>query len=333
MAKQRASRNQTLSCSAAEIKRLSKRLLRLDGLASIASIEDRIVNQDLFAIAHLLPREFADLIILDPPYNLSKDFHGHLFRSREKLEYRAYFESVLNALLPLLKPHGTVYACSDWKTSVLIAPILEERLIVRNRITWEREKGRGSKTNWKNNTEDIWFCTRSEDYFLNVDAVKLKRKVVAPYRDSDGKPKDWDEGKNGNYRLTHPSNIWTDLTIPFWSMPENTDHPTQKPEKLIAKLVLASTEKGGMVFDPFLGSGTTAVVSKKLGRRFVGVEQNTDYCCWGQKRLAAANAEPSIQGYSDGVFWDRNSRVDRKTGSIKPTNSLATIAPAPSAHQ
>ena len=99
----------------------------------------------------------------------------------------------------------------------------------------------------------------------NVDMVKLRRKVVAPYK-INGQPKDWSKEKDGNYRLTYPSNIWTDISIPFWSMPENTDHPTQKPEKLIAELILASSKEGDFVFDPFLGSGTTAVVAKKPRR-------------------------------------------------------------------
>ena len=74
------------------------------------------------------------------------------------------------------------------------------------------------------------------------------------------------QGRGGNFRDTHPSNLWTDISVPFWSMPENTDHPTQKAEKLIAKLVLASTNPGDFVFDPFLGSGTSSVVAKKLGK-------------------------------------------------------------------
>jgi len=195
---------------------------------------------------------------------------------------------------------------------------LERHLHVRNRITWEREKGRGAKANWKNNTEDIWFCTRDDDYTFNLEAVKLKRKVIAPYRHADGKPKDWDESPNGNYRLTHPSNLWTDITIPFWSMQENTDHPTQKPEKLIAKLVLASSLPGDLVFDPFLGSGTTAVVAKKLGRRFCGIEMDKEYCCWALKRLQAAKSDTSIQGYSDGVFWERNTLSEQKTSPANP---------------
>jgi len=83
--------------------------------------------------------------------------------------------------------------------------------------------------------------------------VKLKKQVIAPYRSASGEPKDWEETQSGNYRMTHPSNFWSDITIPFWSMPENTDHPTQKPEKLIAKLVLASSNPGDFIFDPFQG--------------------------------------------------------------------------------
>lgn len=320
MEKHRAPRNRTLTCSASEIMGLSQKLSKLFSPSSPRDLAGKIINQDIFEIGSYLPKCFADLIVLDPPYNLFKNFHGHTFKGKEKAEYTTYFSSILDIVMPTLKPNGTVYVCSDWKTSMLIAPVLEERLCVRNRITWEREKGRGAKTNWKNNTEDIWFCTASDndDYTFNVEAVKLKRKVIAPYRDAQGRPKDWDEGQDGNYRLTHPSNVWTDITIPFWSMPENTDHPTQKPEKLIAKLVLASTHKDGFVFDPFLGSGTTAVVAKKLGRQFAGVEQNTEYCYWTMKRLGIADLCPSIQGYADGVFWERNSLADQKGEMPKP---------------
>lgn len=287
-------------------------LKRLTAPVAADALEGEVVNQDIFEAAGFLPKCFADLMIIDPPYNISKDFNGHLFKEKEKGEYCSWFESVLDMVIPALRPAGTVYVCSDWKTSMLVGPILEKRLCVRNRITWEREKGRGAKSNWKNNTEDIWFCTASAEFHFDVDAVKLKRKVIAPYRDGEGRPKDWDESDDGNYRLTYPSNIWSDITIPFWSMPENTDHPTQKPEKLIAKLILASTAKGAFVFDPFLGSGTTAVVAKKLGRRFLGVEQNTEYCCWARKRLEAADLDSSIQGYADGVFWERNSFSNQK---------------------
>jgi site-specific DNA-methyltransferase (adenine-specific) len=92
-------------------------------------------------------------------------------------------------VLPLLKPTASLYVCGDWKSSAAVHRVLDRHVIVRNRITWEREKGRGAKTNWKNASEDIWFATVSDDYCFNVEAVKLKRRVIAPYREN-GQPKD-----------------------------------------------------------------------------------------------------------------------------------------------
>lgn len=305
--KQRAPRNRTLTCSAQELADLGEALLTLRSPVRVADLIGRVIHQDFFRAVEYLPQRCIDLIILDPPYNRSKNYHGHVFKEKDIGDYQAWFLSVLDLIQPLLKPTATLYICSDWQTSILIAPLLEQRFYVRSRITWERDKGRGSQNNWKNNTEDIWFCTVTNHYTFNVDAVKQKRRVVAPYRHSNGQPKDWVEEEGENFRLTCPSNLWTDISIPFWSMPENTDHPTQKPEKLIAKLILASSNPGDMVLDPFLGSGTTAVVAKKLGRNFTGIEQNQTYCCWALKRLQLADVDPSIQGYEAGIFWERKT--------------------------
>ncbi len=136
--------------------------------------------------------------------------------------------------------------------------------------------------------------------------------VRAPYKTDDGNPKDWQAENGKNFRITHPSNLWTDITIPFWSMPENTDHPTQKPEKLLAKIILASSNKNDLVFDPFLGSGTTAVTAKKLNRNFSGIEVDEFYASLTLKRLELAKEDSSIQGYEDGVFWERNTLQEQK---------------------
>ena len=166
-------------------------------------------------------------------------------------------------------------------------------------------------SNWKNGMEDIWFATKSKNFTFHVEDVKIRRRVLAPYR-KNGKPKDWEETENGNFRNTCPSNFWDDISIPYWSMPENTAHPTQKPEKLIAKLVLASSNEGDVIFDPFAGSGTTAVTAKKLKRNYVVIEQNELYAAWAQKRLEMAEKDSSIQGYYNGVFWERNSLTEQK---------------------
>jgi site-specific DNA-methyltransferase (adenine-specific) len=199
--------------------------------------------------------------------------------------------------------------------------VLDKYLKVRNRITWEREKGRGAKRNFKNASEDIWFATISDDYVFNVENVKLKRRVLAPYTHTNGEPKDWLNTSEGQFRLTHPSNLWNDITVPFWSMPENTDHPTQKPEKLLAKLILASTNENDFVFDPFMGVGSSLVTAKKLNRKFLGLEIETEYCLLGAKRLHLAELDMTIQGYSDGVFWERNTLKGQKHKTKAPVIS------------
>ena len=252
-----------------------------------------------------------DLMFADPPYNLTKEFGGTRFSRRSADKYEEWLDSWVRFCVPLLKETASVYICGDWRSSAAIQRVGSRYFTLRNRITWEREKGRGAKSNWKNAAEDIWFFTVSDKYTFNLDAVKQRRRVVAPYREN-GKPKDWNESLDGNYRDTHPSNIWTDISVPFWSMPENTDHPTQKPEKLLAKIILASTDPGDMILDPFAGVGTTAVVAKKLGRRFVAIESDENYCLLALKRLEMAETDTSIQGFSDGVFWERNSAPSKK---------------------
>ncbi|MDR2796147.1 MAG: site-specific DNA-methyltransferase, partial [Spirochaetaceae bacterium] len=267
---------------------------------------NKTICGDLFDIIDLLPVEFVDLLIIDPPYNLDKNFHGFRFSKTNDEAYLEYLKSWFPKIIKTLKPTGSVYICGDWKSTFCLYQIIRDFTIIRNRIIWQREKGRGAKANWKNAAEDIWFGTKGEEYYFNVDAVKQKRKVIAPYKEN-GKPKDWEKTNNGNFRLTYPSNFWDDISIPYWSMPENTDHPTQKPEKLIAKLILASSPENGIILDPFLGSGTTSVVAKKLGRKYVGIEINEEYCCWTEKRLLLSDTDTNIQGYSSGVFWERNT--------------------------
>ncbi|MBN1807417.1 MAG: site-specific DNA-methyltransferase [Sedimentisphaerales bacterium] len=309
--KERAPRNRTLVLTEDERKTYLNKLKKITAPVELSEIIDITICQDLFEILDFFPSQTFALVFADPPYNLTKNFNGTTFKQTDLEEYEKWLDSWLGKIQRLLKPDGSVYICGDWRSSAAIHRVLAKYFIVRNRITWEREKGRGARTNWKNNSEDIWFATMSDKYTFNVDSVKLKRKVLAPYTSSEGEPKDWHDTENGRYRITHPSNIWTDLTVPFWSMPENTDHPTQKPEKLLARLILASSNKGDIVFDPFVGSGTTSVVAKKLGRHYVGIEINADYCCIAEKRLALAEQNPDIQGYTDGIFWERNTLADQ----------------------
>lgn len=307
--KTRAPRNRTIELTPQEARIYSKRLETLTQCVSVKEILNTTIRQDMQDACQYLPDAFVDLLFLDPPYNLNKAFNGRKFKKGSQEQYAAMLDEWLTPLVRLLKPTASVYICSDWNACGAIQTVAAKYFTIRNRITWEREKGRGAKTNWKNCSEDIWFCTISDEYTFNVDAVKLKRKVMAPYTKENGEPKDWDREKAGDFRLTAPSNLWTDITVPFWSMPENTDHPTQKPEKLLAKIILASTNAGDVVLDPFLGSGTTSVAAKKLGRNYIGIEQDEAFCCLAEKRLEMVETDKSIQGYHDGVFWERNTNA------------------------
>ncbi|MEP6705295.1 MAG: site-specific DNA-methyltransferase [Acidobacteriota bacterium] len=303
--KSRAPRNRTIDVLAGERDELRSQLI-FDPDKSDPAIRNKICCGDAFQILVDLPAAGFDLLFTDPPYNLRKIFGKENFSELTSDEYEVWLESWLLLCVPLLKPTASVYICGDWRSSSAIQRVGSKYFKLQNRITWEREKGRGAKANWKNSAEDIWFFTVSDKFTFNLDAVKIRRKVLAPYKEN-GQPKDWKASEKGNFRDTHPSNIWTDISVPFWSMPENTDHPTQKPEKLLAKIILASTNPGDLILDPFAGSCTTAVAAKKLGRDFVAIESDENYCLLAQKRLEMAETDKSIQGFADGVFWERNS--------------------------
>lgn len=305
--KRRAPRNRTLVLSEDARRRYRSRLLRLDRPFDAEHLANRTINQDLLSAVKFLPEAFVDLLVIDPPYNLNKCFNGRTFSRKPLADYTHWVDSWLSPLVRTLKRTASVYICADWQSSSAIHEVASRYFIVRNRITWQREKGRGALSNWKNCSEDIWFCTRSGEYVFNVEDVKLKRRVLAPYTNDVGAPRDWHRTPTGRFRETHPSNLWTDLTVPFWSMAENTDHPAQKPEKLVAKIILASSRPGDVVLDPFLGSGTTSVVAKKLAREYLGIELDEEYCLLAERRLDLAEQHGTIQGYADGVFWERNT--------------------------
>lgn len=270
-----------------------------------------VICGDFNEINQQIPDKYCDLIILDPPYNITKVYGEHTFKSMNDDEYYEYILKIFKRCLRVLKDTGTMYVCGDWKTSYIQRKALEycennDLCGVINRITWSRDKGRGAKNNWKNNIEDIWMVVKSKDnYVFNVDAVKMRKTVLAPYKDKNGNNKDWQDDGDGAYRMTHPSNIWFDITVPFWSMSENTDHPTQKSEKLYAKLILASSNPGDVVYEPFAGVFSACVTAQKLNRNWFGVELENEYCLLGQKRLVYAEINNSIQGFEGGVFRDR----------------------------
>ena len=251
----KAERNKTIDITIEEGQDYLNRCVLVCRSTDILVVLDKTIIGDMFSVASLLLKNFVDLLIVDPSYNLDKDFRGSKHKKTSDNIYEQYTDSWINTIQPLLKNNATIYVCCDWQSSALIGRVLSYNVAER--------KGRGALNNWKNGMEDIWFATNSKVYAFNIDNVKTRRKVIAPYK-VEGKPKDWEETKDGNFRNTYPSNFWDDISIPYWWMPENTERPTQKPKKLLAKLILASSNKGDVVLDPFLGAGTTFVTAKKI---------------------------------------------------------------------
>lgn len=224
-------------------------------------------------------------VFADPPYFGKQKAFGRTVPNVWE-EYSIWTLEWLKEAYRVTKDTGSLYVCCDWSYSGKIQDLIEKAgFITINRITWKRDKGRGALKNWKNNMEDIWFAVKDEEkYHFDVTKVKVKKKVIAPYRDDKGRPKDWLEEDGQKYRLTYPSNIWLDITVPFWSMAENTPHPTQKPEKLVDRCLRPVLEAGEIVLDPFLGSGTTAIIADRLGAECIGVEIDPDYVRLAMKR-------------------------------------------------
>ena len=157
----KSARNKTIDISVDEGREYLGRCVTVREKAAADEILDRTILGDTFEVLPLLPKSFADLIIADPPYNLTKDFHGSTFRETTADSYLEYTERWLSLLEPILKDNGSMYVCCDWKSSIVIGQALAKRFHIQNRITWQREKGRGAMRNWKNSMEDIWFVSKS----------------------------------------------------------------------------------------------------------------------------------------------------------------------------
>lgn len=316
-------RNKTLDRKIEENDKYLARAIKLSELGNLQHPENITVLGDSLAAMRALPDGICQLIIADPPYNLRKNYDGKPFSPMSEEKYEEFTRLWLTEAKRLLSEGGAIYVCCDWQSGMIIGRVICEMLTLRNRITWEREKGRGARRNWKNGCEDIWFATKGEGYKFNLDRVKIRRRVLAPYR-LDGQARDWCQCEDGKFRDTCPSNFWDDLTVPFWSMSENTAHPTQKPEKLMAKIILASSDKGDLVLDPFLGSGTTSVVAKKLGRRYIGIEESPTYCAWAEERLERADSDKKIQGYDGKRFYERHALIQKKTKAGAKSSKKST---------
>jgi len=214
----------------------------------------------------------VDLVISDPPYNLGKDYgNNHDVRGFD--EYLVFSRKWLTEAHRILEPAGTLYVFMGFRFISYLYDILDRDLgmFFSSWIVWHYTQGMGRTKGFSPRHDDILMFTKSKSFKFNLDNVRIPQKY---YR------------ARNNMRGANPGDVW-EFSHVHYCNGNRQDHPTQKPEGLIERMVLASSEEGDLVVDPFSGSGTTLRVCQQLDRKAIGIEINPDYVQMTQDRLGA----------------------------------------------
>ncbi|MBC3863085.1 site-specific DNA-methyltransferase [Undibacterium jejuense] len=238
-----------------------------------------------------LPDASIDLLLADPPYGLGKDYGN----DSDKMESAAYLEWMaqwIDAALPKLKANGSLYIFLTWRYSPEVFVLLKQRMTMMNEIIWDRRVPSmgGSVRKYSSVHDTIGFFVKAKDYYFDLDAIRI------PYDAATKKARSRKifEGAKWLELGFNPKDVWSVSRL-HREHAEREEHPTQKPLEIIERMIKASCPPGGVVLDPFMGSGTTAVAAKRCGRDFVGFELNPDYCAMIEKRLSLhPNIAPAV---------------------------------------
>ncbi len=231
----------------------------------------KIVTGDALIELENIASGSVELVVADPPYNLGKDYgNNHDIQGFD--EYLAFSHNWLRQAHRVLKPTGTLYVFMGFRFIAYLYDILERELgmFFNSWIVWHYTQGMGKTKGFSPRHDDILMFTKTPSFKFNLDSVRVPQKY---YRERN------------NMRGANPGDVWTFSHVHYCN--ENRqEHPTQKPEGLIERILLASTDEGDLVLDPFAGSGTTLRVCQQLNRRAIGIELNPDYVGIIKNRLA-----------------------------------------------
>jgi site-specific DNA-methyltransferase (adenine-specific) len=244
-------------------------------------ILNRIFNEDILDGIDKIDDNSVDLVVADPPYGLGKDY-GNDSDKINPDDYQKWSESWIDLVLPKLKSSGSLYIFLTWRFSPEVFCSLKRRMIMLNEIIWDRKVPSmgGSTRRFSSVHDTIGFFAKTKDYYFELDAVRI------PYDPETKKARSRSifVGKKWLEVGYNPKDVWSVSRL-HRIHSERVNHPTQKPLEVIDRMVLASCPKDGLVFDPFMGSGTTAVSAKRNGRNYVGFELNPMYCQIAEERL------------------------------------------------
>jgi site-specific DNA-methyltransferase (adenine-specific) len=257
---------------------------------------------DAIEVMKSLPSESVDLIATDPPYNLGKDY-GNNIDYQEWHLYEAFTEKWLTEAIRLLKPTGSLYAFMGVRFIAKLFTIIESRgMLFNGWITWHYTQGMGRRQGFSPRHEDILYFTKSDKYTFNLDEIRIPQKFFRKRNNMDG---------------ANPGDVW-EFSHVHYSNPERVAHPTQKPLALMERIIKASTNKEGIVLDPFVGSGSTCLAANALGRKWVGIDVNPDYIKMADSRLK--------QEYQADSFDPRENRTPRDLSNNLTADLFASLA-------
>jgi site-specific DNA-methyltransferase (adenine-specific) len=259
---------------------------------------NQLICGDAAKEMQLLPDSSIDLVIADPPYNLGKDY-GNNRDMRQWSDYEHFTRQWLTEAVRVLKPSGTIYIFMGVRFISKLFLFLEDEfhLWFNGWITWHYTQGMGRKKGFSPRHEDILYFTKSDNFTFNLDEIRVPQKYFR---------------QRNNMAGANPGDVWEVSHVHYCSA-ERQDHPTQKPEALIERMIRASSNQDDIVLDPFVGSGTTCRVADVLDRKWIGIDINPEYITNSQKRIKL----PFEQ------FDSIDLRLNRKPKDV-PNNSCNT---------
>lgn len=240
-------------------------------LDKITMADIKINCGDAISLFKGLPDSSIDLIVADPPYNLGKDYgNNHDLKGFD--DYIEFTRQWTSEAKRILTESGTIYVFMGVRFISYLYDILdrEQELFFNSWVVWHYTQGLGKTKGFSPRHDDILVFNKSKNFKFNLDDVRVPQKY---YR------------ARNNMRGANPGDVWTFSHV-HYSNPNRQNHPTQKPEGLIERMILASSDKGDAVLDPFSGSGTTLRVCQQLNRNAIGFELNPEYVEMTKKRLS-----------------------------------------------
>ncbi|MBI1867881.1 MAG: adenine-specific DNA-methyltransferase [Methylocystis sp.] len=241
-----------------------------------------IFHGDCLQVLPKLPDESVDLVFADPPYNIGKRFVEFDDAWPSDAEYAAWCFEWLRQCIRILKPTGSLYVMTSTQAMPYIDLWLRNHLGVISRIVWHYDSsGVQARKYYGSLYEPILFCVKdAKNYTFNAADIEVEARTGAVRRLID-----YRKNVPAPYKTTKvPGNAWYIPRVRY-RMPEYEEHPSQKPEALMERIIRASSNAGDIVLDPFCGTFSTCAVAQRLGRRSIGIEFQAEYVKIGLRRL------------------------------------------------